>query len=371
MKKIFAILALAASSVAFAQSNVSITGNIDTGLASTNAQDNTADKKEIITNGSSTSAIKFAITEDLGKGLSVGFLGAHNLNQVSGQTGNASVAYSQNNFFNDEVWVNLASKTFGGIKLGAPSAGMLETNAQAQPFGTAFGGGYNSAGINRLLGQTTTLGVNQYVGGASANGRVVRSERSARYDSPAFYGLSVNVTKAAQNDNSTTATSNSNDFADMTVNYSKGPLNVAYSNAKAEAGANVAQGNAASGALTAGASVKYQYLAANYTVGPATVYYGQTTGKTAGLSSNKDVESRNVAVKYAVNGNVDLLANMVKVTDNAATGAKDQDLRAVSAIYKLSKRTSTYATYQKYDTDKSSNSAGEVAQYIVGLRHQF
>lgn len=371
MKKIFAILALAASSVAFAQSNVSITGNIDTGLASTNAQDNTADKKEIITNGSSTSAIKFAINEDLGKGLSVGFLGAHNLNQVSGQTGNASVAYSQNNFFNDEVWVNLASKTFGGIKLGTPSAGMLETNAQAQPFGTAFGGGYNSAGINRLLGQTTTLGVNQYVGGASANGRVVRSERSARYDSPAFYGFSVNVTKAAQNDNSTTATSNSNDFADMTVNYSKGPLNVAYSNAKAEAGANVAQGNAASGALTAGASVKYQFLAANYTVGPATVYYGQTTGKTAGLSSNKDVESRNVAVKYAVNGNVDLLANMVKVTDNAATGAKDQDLRAVSAIYKLSKRTSTYATYQKYDTDKSSNSAGEVAQYIVGLRHQF
>jgi predicted porin len=371
MKKIFAILALALTSVAFAQSNVSITGNIDTGFASTQAQDNTADKKEIMINGSSTSAIKFAITEDLGNGVNVGFLGAHNLNQVSGQTGNAAVAYSQNNFFNDEVWVNLASKTFGGIKLGAPNAGMLETNAQAQPFGTAFGGGYNSAGINRLLGQTTTLGVNQYLGGASANGRVVRSERSARYDTPAFYGFSANLTKAAMNDSSSTATSNSNGFTDATVNYSNGPLNVAYSNTRVEAGANVAQGNAASGALTAGANVKYQFLAANYTVGPATVYYGQTTGKTEGLTSNKDVESRNVALKYALNSSVDLLGNLVKVTDNAATSAKNQDLQAISAIYKFSKRTNTYATYQIYDTDKSSGSTGKVTQYIVGLRHQF
>ena len=371
MKKIFAILALVATTTAFAQSGVTISGNFDAGYSSLNSQDNTADKKEIGSNGSSTSLIRFAGTEALGNGLTASFVGVHLFNPLAGQTGNGTVAYSQNNFFNDEVWVGLDSKRFGGIKLGAPNAGMHETNSKSQPFGTAFGGGWSSTGINRLLGQTTTLGVNQYVGGASANGRVVRSERSARYDSPAFYGLSVNVTKAAQNDNSTTATSNSNDFADATVNYNNGPLNVAYSNAKAEAGANVAQGNAASGALTAGAKVEYQFLAANYTVGPATVYYGQTTGKTAGLASNKNVESRNVAVKYAVNSNVDLLANMVKVTDNAATGAKDQELQAVSAIYKLSKRTSTYGTYQKYDTDKSSDTAGKVAQYIVGLRHQF
>lgn len=372
MKKIFAILALVATTAAFAQSGVTISGNFDAGYSSLNSQDNTADKKEIGSNGSSTSLIKFAGTENLGNGLTASFVGVHLINPVAGQTGNGTVAYSQSNFFNDEVWVGLNSTQFGGIRLGTPNAGMHETNSKSQPFGTALGGGWSSTGINRLLGQTTTLGVNQFVGGGSANGRVVRHEKTVRYDTPTFYGFSGSVSKAFQNDNSTTATSNSNGFTDATINYSNGPLNVAYSNAKAEAGANVAQGNGAASALTANSAVKYQFLAANYTVGPVTAYYGQTTGKTVGLSGgDKNVASRNVGVKYAVNGNVDVLANVVKVDDKAATGAKDQDLKAISAIYKLSKRTSTYATYQKYDTDKSSSTAGQAEQYIVGLRHQF
>lgn len=372
MKKIFAILALAASGAAFAQSSVTISGNFDAGFSSVNSQDNTADKQEITSNGSSTSNIAFSGTEDLSNGVKAGFKGVHLINPVSGQTGNGTTAYSTNNFFNDEAWVGLESQKFGAVKLGAPNAGMHETNTKSQPFGTALGGGYSSTGINRLLGSTTTLGVNQFVGGATANGRVIRSEKSVRYDTPTFAGFSANYVHAAGNDNSTTATSNSNRFDNATVNYSQGPLNIAYSVAKAEAGANIAQGNGAAGALSANADVKYQFLAANYTVGSATVYSGLTTSKTAGLTGgDKKVDSYNVAVKYALTPVVDVLANYVSVNDRAVTGAKDQDLKAVSAIYKLSKRTSTYATYQQYDTDKSSGTAGEVKQYIVGLRHQF
>lgn len=372
MKKIFAILALVATGAAFAQSGVTISGNFDAGFSSANSQDNTADKQEITSSGSSTSNIVFSGTEDLGNGVKAGFKGVQVLSPVSGQTGNGSTAYSTNNFFNDEVWVGLESQKFGAVKLGAPSAGILDTNGKSQPFGTALGGGYSSTGINRLLGSTTTLGVNQFVGGASANGRVMRSEKSVRYDTPTVAGFSANYVYAAQNDNSTTATNNSNGFKNVTVNYSNGPLNMAYSNAKASAGGNIAQGNGAAGALTANSDVKYQFLAANYTVGSVTVYGGLTTGKTVGLTGgDKEVKSRNVAAKYAVTPMIDVLANYVKVDDKAATGAKDQDLKAISAIYKFSKRTSTYATYQQYDTDKSSGDAGEVKQYIVGMRHQF
>lgn len=371
MKKIFAILALAVTSAAFAQSNVTITGNIDAGFSNLNSQDATANKSEILGNGSSTSLIAVQGTEDLGNGLKAAFKGQHLFSAVSGQTGNGTTAYSTNNFFNDEIWVGLESATYGSVKLGAPNAGMFETNSKAHPFGTALGGGYSSTGINRLLGQTATLGVNQFVNGATSNGRVIRSEKSIRYDTPVVYGFSGNFTKSFENDNSTTATSNSFGFTDATVNYSKGPLNVAYSQAQAEAGANAAQGNNAASALIAGSSVKYQFLAANYTVGNATVYGGRTIGRTNGLASDKEVKSYNVAVKYAVTPMVDVLANYVKVDDRAATGAKDQELSAISAIYKFSKRTSTYATYQKYDTDKSSTSAGRVNQTIVGLRHQF
>lgn len=370
MKKIFAILALAVTSAAFAQ-NVTISGNFDAGYSSTNAQDNTADKQELLGNGASTSLIKFAGTEDLGGGVKAGFVGTHLFSATSGQTGNGTAASSTNNLFNDEFWVGLEGG-FGAVKLGAPNSGIHETNSKSQPFGTALGGGYSSTGINRLLGQTTTLGVNQFVGGATANGRVIRNEKSVRYDTPTVAGFSANYVFAAQNDNSATATSNSNGFNNATVNYTNGALNIAYSNAKASAGANAAQGNGAAGALTANADVKYQFLAANYTVGAATVYGGLTTGKTVGLTGgDKEVTSRNVAVKYAVTPMVDVLANYVKVNDKAATSAKDQDLTAISAIYKFSKRTSTYVTYQKYDTDKSSDTAGRVSQYMVGLRHQF
>jgi predicted porin len=370
MKKIFAILALAATSAAFAQ-NVTISGNFDAGFSSINSQDNTADKQELLGNGASTSLIKFAGTENLGGGMKAGFVGTHLFSATSGQTGNGSTAYSTNNFFNDEAWVGLEGG-FGAVKLGAPNAGMHETNSKSQPFGTALGGGYSSTGINRLLGQTTTLGINQFVGGATANGRVIRNEKSVRYDTPTVAGFSANYVYAARNDNSTTATNNSNGFNNATVNYSNGALNAAYSVAKAEAGANIAQGNGAAGALTANADVKYQFLAANYTVGATTVYTGLTTGKTSGLTGgDKKVDSYNVAVKYALTPMVDLLANYVSVDDRATTGAKNQELKALSAIYKFSARTSTYATYQKYDTDKSSNTAGLVTQYMVGMRHQF
>ena len=371
MKKIFAILALAAASTtAFAQ-NVTISGQFDAGFSSLNSQDNTADKKDIVSNGSSTSNIAFQATEKIGKDVTVGFRGVHLFSATSGQTGNGSTAFSTNNFFNDELWVGIESNKMGKLKLGAPNAGMFDTNNRAQPFGTAFGGGYSSTGINRLLGSTTTLGVNQFVGGAQSNGRVVRSEKSVRYDTPEFYGLSANIVKSFQNDNSATVTNNNNDFTNVTVNYRRGALNVAYSVAEAGAGAVAAQGNNAASALIANSSVKYQYLAANYKIGATTVFGGVTTGETKGLTSNRDVQSQNIAVRHALTPAIDIMANVVRVNDKSAANAKDQDLKAIGAVYKLSNRTSTYATYVKYDTDRSSAAAGAVDQYLVGLRHQF
>lgn len=371
MKKIFAIVTLAAASAtAFAQ-NVTISGQFDAAYSSLNSQDNTADKKDIIGNGASTSNIAFQATENLGGGVTAGFRGVHLFNAVSGQTGNGSTAFSTNNFFNDELWVGIESNKLGKLKLGAPNAGMFETNSRAQPFGTAFGGGYSSSGINRLLGSTTTLGVNQFVGGAQGNGRVIRSEKAVRYDTPEFAGLSANIVKSFQNDNSSTATNNNNGFTNVTVNYRRGALNVAYSVAEAEAGAVAAQGNNAASALIANASVKYQYLAANYTMGSTTVFGGITTGETKGLASNRDVQSQNIAIRHALTPKVDIMGNVVKVNDKSALNAKDQDLKAISAVYKFSRRTSTYATYTKYDTDKSSDTVGSASQVLVGLRHQF
>jgi len=312
--------------------------------------------------------------------MKAGFKGVHLFNAVSGQTANTATPYQAGNFFNDEIWVGLDMANVGGIKIGAPNAGLYETALKSQPFGTALGGGYSSSGVNRLLGgtgATANLGVNQFVGGAPANGRVIRAEKAVRFDTAVSNGFSANYVFAPGNDRSTTAQTNTNEFTNTTVNYSNGPLNVAYSSAEAKAGiANVPSGAAsgasavANSALNVGSSVKYSFLAANYTYGPATLYYGKTSGKTNGLTGgDREFSSNNYAIKYALNGNVDLLANTLKVKDKVGTA--DQSLTGLSAIYKLSKRTSTYATILRQDTDTSNNDAGRVNSTLVGLRHQF
>ncbi len=375
MKKSLVALAALAATSAFAQSSVSITGLIDAGYKSVTAQDATASSKNIGGNNAATSQIVFQVTEDLGGGLKALFKGQQNFNAVSGQTLNGSVPYRADNFFNDEIFVGLEGG-FGKVRLGTPASAQLETNGKIQPFGTAMGGGYSSSAINRFGATTTTLGVNQFLGGASAAGRVIRHEKSARYDTPVMNGFAASYATAFQNDNKTTAgdTGNNNGYTDMGLTYSQGPLNLAYAATTVKAGSVAAAGaasgvTAAASALTANAEVKYTMLGGNYTMGAITVYYGATTGKSTGLTTNIDVSSSNIAAKYALTPMVDLMINSVKV-DDKVSAAKDQKLTGLGADYKFSKNTSAYLRYEDYNTDKSATNKG-VKATAVGLVVKF
>jgi len=397
MKKSLIALAALAATASFAQSSVTIGGIFDAGYKNTSAQDATASKKEFTLNNTATSQIFFTGSEDLGGGLKGEFKGVALINTVSGQTGNGSTPYSQNqNVLNDEIWVGM-SGGFGSFKIGAPNSAMLDTNGKVQPFGTAMAGGYQSVGISRLGATTTTLGVNQFVGGGSANGRVVRNEKTLRYDTPVFQGFSASLAYAAKNANKTAdnSTSNSNGYTDFGLNYSNGPLNLAYANTKIEAGAYSAAGNGSgitntvtqsgtspfavsavtsawtqTAALAANQNVTYQMLGGNYTIGAATLYAGFTTAK-GGAGNTLNTSSYNVAAKYALNANVDLMANYVKVDDKAAaTALKDQKLTGLGVDYKFSKRTALYARYEDYNTDTSAANKG-VKNTAIGVRHTF
>jgi len=237
-----------------------------------------------------------------------------------------------------------------------------------------MGGGYQSAGVSRFLAASTqTLGVNQFVGGASANGRVVRHEKAVRYDTPNFNGFAASLGYAAKNANVATAgsTSNTNGYTDIGLTYANGPLTLAYANTKIDAGAYAAAGNNGTGALSANADVKFQMFGGNYVLGAATLYAGMTTAKSTGLTTNIDTKSWNVAAKYALNANVDLMVNHVKIDDKAAASAtKDQKLTGLGVDYKLSKRTALTARYEDYNLDKSLTNGG-YKTYALGVRHTF
>ncbi len=354
---------------------MTISGNVDAGIRIRDTQDNTGDFTRVQANNASTTALIFRGTEDLGGGLKANFLAEINWNPTQSHTSNGSAGsnYYIGTPFNGEQFIGLQGG-FGNLRIGSPNASMLETNGKAQPFGTAIGGAYMNTGIQRL--GSSTHGISQLVGGVEAVGRVIRHERTVRYDTPAINGFGASYEWSGKNSNqtSTAYNDNNNGYSSLGLTYSQGPLNLAYSSAEAQAGANVAAGPTTAGAvvanaLTANAKVKYTFLAANYTMGATTVYYGATTGKSTGLATNFDASSNNVAVKYAVNGNLAVMANVTRV--NNKLGATDPKSTGLGADYSLSKRTTAYLRYEKYDTDSSSGTAGEGKMTAVGFRHTF
>jgi len=331
------------------------------------------------------------VVEDLGGGLKADFMGVALINAVQAQTGNGSTVYNNNsNVFNDEITLGLQGG-FGRVRLGTPNAASHEImSGVMQPFGTAMGSAYMSSGVSRFGATTTTLGINSYFGGASSNGRVVRMEKSVRYDTPVMNGFSGSYVYAAANGKSATNSSNTNGFGELGLRYSQGPLNLAYSSSKVEAGATAAAKGpafattattsggtttyattwtAAASDLTANSSVKYTTMGGNYTIGAATVYYGATTAKGTGVSL--DTASSNIAVKYALSKTVDLMANVVKVDDKlAANAAKDQSLTGLGVDYKFSNRTNAYVRYETYKANKADATL-DVNATAIGIRHQF
>jgi predicted porin len=375
MKKTLVALAALAATSAFAQSSVSIVGVLDAGYKMTSHDDATKKANTVFNNGVSTSQFDFIGTQDLGSGLKAGFFMELDVNpansSVLNQSGAGATQMSGTPFTGQQV-VSLEGD-FGRIKIGTPDSASLDASLTAQPFGTALGSGW-SAGFGRL-GTATVAGINQYVGGPNASARIIRHEKTVRYDTPVFSGLKASLEYSAKNDNSTTVTSNNNGYTSLGLQYANGPLNVQYANTKAEAGNNQAAGSmtvwgtAVANALAANNNVKYNILGANYNLGAATVYAGLTNTKD-GTGLVEDSKSTNAAIKYVV-GQVDLLANTLQRKSNLASQAANSTatMTGLGANYNFSK---TVLAYYRYENIKNINVAGQ-AQTVnaVGLVVKF
>ena len=381
-KTLIALAALAATSV-FAQSSVSIVGFVDTGFKNTSGDTATAKKSELAINGTGTTAIHFRGVEDLGGGMKALFQAEIDWNPTQSSTLNGAVGsqYYTGTPFNGEQFLGL-SGGFGSVKLGTPNSAALETNAVAQPFGTALGGGYNAT-VARL--GVNGYGINQISGAAGGGNRVIRHEKTARYDTPEFSGFKGSVEYAFGNGNSTTLSSNTEKYQAFGLKYANGPLNVMFSNTKAAANGSAANGAAGSFAgatgttmavvaskLVAGESITHNFLAANYTFGPATVYGGYTTSKSS-ITANENASSFNIAGKYVISSTISLMANYIRVNDKNPLNA-DANIFGLGADYRLSARTALYARYEGYKklatTVPGSTSVNQNV-YMLGVNHSF
>ena len=351
-KKIIALaVAGLMSGAAFAQSNVTISGLLDVGVFNakgTFTSDGFSASNNANYNGAGTSNIAFRAQEDLGGGMKAGAFVETQLN--GGTLGN----------FQKYVYVGGA---FGELSLGQRTNFSTTTATTAQPFGTAMGGGYSTA-FGRLRGfafnAIGALGTDST--GTTSGNRDVRADGSIRYDSPNMQGFTAGLSFRPKNVGTvTTETTASTGHMNLGLNYNIGPMNVSYAYAKI--------GNTVTTTATDD-STKHNLLGANYNFGPATVYAGYTTSKAdngAGTTTF-DSKSWNLGLKYAVTGNVAILANYLKDNDKLADA--DRKLLGLGLDYNMSKRTTAYVRYEAADANTNS-AIGKVTTYGAGLRHTF
>lgn len=365
-KKLIALaVAAAASGAAFAQSNVTIYGNIDMGWMYRSGHNGAvANNKAMhdVQSNSSQSHIGFKGTEDLGNGLTALFDLQYRITPDA-NTGLATAGHQ---------YVGLT----GGF--GTVVAGYLD--------GLRYGiyGKYSPFG-NYSVGNFTSM-TTQYD----------RAANAVAYISPSFNGFSVILAHATNTQTAEgglvavhpglAANGNNGDDRLFSVNaiYANGPLSV---DLDYETTTTVGMGNSRLFVATGGVSYDFGVvkLSGLYDVikgDPNSLIGGSTTIDLGGVGAGNEYNRRNWMIGASVPlGKTTLLASYGKVSDKTLTDA-DASKWAIGARYALSKRTSLYADYAHISNDRNAafsinpmgNNAGTSAGvngFDMGIKHSF
>jgi len=386
MKKTLVALAAIASVSAFAQTTVSITGNLDFAGARFGGTMN-GNKGTTFTTGNgtaSTSSINFTATEDIGGGNKItAFYGLDprtfsndgtTSTNIIGSTTTGANAVLVTGIGRHEAYVQ-ASGAFGSLKVGAPNAMGLDANGMGQPLGTGVGSGY-ATNTNTLV----------------ARSAAARYSRSARFDSPVMNGFSAHLLfapggdQANVNDASSTYGAfqfpNARRATEAALRYSNGPLNVIAVNIRGAAMTNVAGYYAYSneGVTTSAiAATNYNTVAANYKLGNTTIYAQVGNGGSINSPSTAAALASDKLNRYGVKhtmGAVDLAVASTKVATAAAgVAGVVHNVTGFNGTYNLSKTSAVYLGYEKWDSGTvavtSNTNSGARTITSLGLRKSF
>ena len=331
---------MAATTGAFAQSTVTLSGVMDFAAASVSGtQTNVKGTTVSQTLGqSATSVINITSVEDLGGGMKATAhygLDPRTLSNDAGAIGR------------DELFVGV-SGGFGNIRLGSPNSIGLTTFLAASPLGTGVGSGY---------------------GATAGDYSSVRYSRSARYDSPSFSGLTVSLLVAPGNDQTVvTGTvpaqliANARAVTEIGLRYDNGPLTIAYANVSQAAQTN-----------TANAKTSTNILAASYALGATVLSAGWNDGDALASTSTtvaQKSEGYRVGVAHTM-GAITLRASQAEQKTNLIK----ETVTGLRADYALSKRSTVYMGYENWDNKNATLSAtvnsGDRKITSVGVKHTF
>ena len=384
MKKTLVALAALASVSAFAQSSVTISGVIDSGYKTVDTTGTKGDTKGMASNGTATTVLTLAGTEDLGKGLKANFKMQLTPDFLTGngvasstvmQASGTATADGQNLVGNaQEVFVGLQGN-FGQVKVGRVNTNALDAWGVGSVTGTALGSGYGSNG-NIFTRYSSSAPVSGYQTAPTRFNNAIRWESNSinGFSGSIFFVPKVNTTggTVASVTTSTAAVStNRQGVTDLGLKYSNGPMNLMYASQKISTGSlGIVDAVAVSGAaaIAANGNNTVNIFSGNYNLGATTVYAATWTEKGDGTVVTTNATGTMAGVKYNM-GQIDLLATTGKNRDNTSSGVHKR-VSGYGADYNLSKNTALYGRYESRNSD-STTADTTTKSLMAGIRLKY
>ncbi|MEY3201255.1 MAG: hypothetical protein RIR70_805 [Pseudomonadota bacterium] len=360
-KLIVAALAGLAAAPAFAQSNVTVYGRINTSLES-ESQSATRTSTVMRSNGS---RIGFRGAEDLGNGLKAIFGIEQAINSENGVWGSLG----------RNAYVGLDSSGAGSLIMGRLDA----TSPGGAPVYSAFAAVWNDINHDTgATGFTQSNGVEAFTGdvaGRAVLGIRTRASNAVAYSSPTLAGgLKVSVRYAMlgtdngvqQAQGTTSGAESDRSETEVGAVYKTGPLTVSAGYTSASNKADVTPG-------TARFDDRFQ-LGASYNLGFANVgaIYAKTNYEGNSSTSLSDTGEWGVSFKVPF-GKSDVVANYVRRELQTKLDGDDR-VWQVGYGYAFSNRTRGFVFYQNrdFDTSASGTASDDAIKTVgVGVRHNF
>ena len=378
MKKTLVAIAALAAFGAQAQSSVTMEGYIDRGYVKTDNTNNEKDAKGVGSNAGTTS-LRIKGTEDLGNGLSAGFLITTDWADLSGAnqdtTATTASSIQTGGFANSQSYIEMVSKTMGKVQLGSINNEILTaTTAVAAPgFSTGVGSAYSSSwsthdgygtgvtGSGGIVSKTT-------LGATGAGARGIRQANTIKYVSPNFSGVTFAYGIAPKN--SVGGTGDTVGVTDMSIRYANGPLDVMYASLKYEVGSAAAPTN---GSLTANSDNTQTILAASYAVMPTLKLhtgFGTSKASAATLANSKSTQ---YGVTWNATPMIDVMVQTASVKDDSASSSYDRKMTGFGVDYKFSKTTRAYFRMDdlKLNDGGTVTSGDSIKRTAIGVSKSF
>jgi predicted porin len=327
-KSLLALAALSAfAGAASAQTNVTIYGVVDIGLAHENDGVNSTTRMD--SGNQSGSRLGFKGSEDLGGGLSASFQIENGFNPDTG------TADQGGRLFGRQAWVGL-NGGFGSVKFGRQYIPLFIALDTIDPFGTGLTGG--GSGIISLFHHYGVRMDNTINYSMSTNG----------FSGELAYGLGE-----------VAGSTSANRQYGLSLAYAQGPVNavLAYHNQNDATGTD---------------SGKTTMLGGTYNFGMATAHAAYAWNKGPAALDTRDAM---IGLSVPVGPAGTFLIDYVRKNDKAVVDANASQF-AIGYLHSLSKRTNLYTSYSRNanDTNAKYNAAANGLTdtlFNVGIRHKF